>query len=91
MSDDNQQATGTVSGNQLRDFINRIIRLEEEKTTIANQIKDIYGEAKGSGLDVKIMKKVISIMKDSDGNSKREEFESLLDTYLAAMGLIERD
>jgi uncharacterized protein (UPF0335 family) len=90
---DEQGSVGEVHGgvatDSLRKFIERIQRLESEKSEIANAIKDLYGAAKAEGLDVKIMKKVISILKE--GNAKREEFESILDTYLAALGVIDRD
>jgi uncharacterized protein (UPF0335 family) len=75
----------------LRESIERIQRLESEKTQISSDIKEIYATAKSEGLDTKIMKKIVAILKDSDGNSKREEFETLLDTYLAALGVIDRD
>jgi uncharacterized protein (UPF0335 family) len=80
---------GSVSGDQLRSFIERIQRLEEEKKTIADDIKDVYSEAKGTGFDVKILRKVISIIKED--KDKRQEFEAVLDTYLAALGLIDRE
>jgi uncharacterized protein (UPF0335 family) len=77
-----------VARDQLRSFIERIERLEEEKKTIADDIKDVYGEAKGSGFDTKILKKVIAIRKmDRD---ERAEQEAILDTYLAALGMIEQ-
>lgn len=78
-----------VARDQLRSFIERIERLEEEKKTIADDISDVYGEAKGTGFDTKILKKVIAIRKmDKD---ERAEQEAILDTYLAALGLIPAD
>jgi uncharacterized protein (UPF0335 family) len=79
----------TVSGNQLRAFIERIERLEEEKKTIAEDIKDVYGEAKATGFDVKVLRKVISIRK-LDTN-ERMELDALTDTYLAALGMLPQD
>lgn len=77
-----------VARDQLRSFIERIERLEEEKKTIADDIKDVYGEAKGMGFEVKILKEVIKIRKmDRD---ERAEREAILDTYLAALGMIEQ-
>ncbi|MDO9415171.1 DUF2312 domain-containing protein [Pararhizobium sp.] len=74
-----------VARDQLRAFIERIERLEEEKKTIADDIKDVYGEAKSSGFDTKILKKVIAIRKqDAD---ERLEQEAILDTYLIALGM----
>lgn len=75
-----------VARDQLRAFIERIERLEEEKATIASDIKDVYGEAKGTGFDAKILRKVISIRKqDAD---ERMEQEAVLDTYLQALGML---
>jgi uncharacterized protein (UPF0335 family) len=75
-----------VARDQLRAFIERIERLEEEKKTIADDIKDVYGEAKGMGYDTKIMKMVISLRKKDE--QERTEQELILDTYLAALGMI---
>ncbi len=78
-----------VARDQLRAFIERIERLEEEKKTLADDIKDVYGEAKASGFDAKILRKVISIRKqDAD---ERAEQEAILDTYLQALGMIQMD
>ncbi len=76
-----------VARDQLRAFIERIERLEEEKKTIADDIKDVYAEAKGTGFDTKILKKVIALRK-KDANERMEE-EAILETYLAALGMIE--
>ena len=76
-----------VARDQLRAFIERIERLEEEKKTIADDIKDVYGEAKGTGFDTKILKKVIALRKKDE--QERLEEEAILDTYLAALGMIE--
>ncbi|OMQ42136.1 hypothetical protein BKP54_25185 [Ensifer sp. 1H6] len=74
-----------VARDQLRSFIERIERLEAEKQTIADDIKDVYGEAKSTGFDAKILRKVISIRKqDAD---ERAEQEAILDTYLVALGM----
>ncbi|RVH87176.1 DUF2312 domain-containing protein [Sinorhizobium meliloti] len=78
-----------VARDQLRAFIGRIERLEEEKKTIAEDIKGVYGEAKSMGFDAKILRKVISIRKqDAD---ERAEQEAILDTYLHALGMIQLD
>jgi uncharacterized protein (UPF0335 family) len=76
-----------VARDQLRSFIERIERLEEEKKTIADDIKDVYGEAKGTGFDTKILKKVISIRKQD--KDERLEQEAILETYLLALGMLE--
>lgn len=74
-----------VARDQLRSFIERIERLEEEKKTIADDIKDVYGEAKGTGFDTKILKEVIRLRKqDAD---ERAERQAILDTYLIALGM----
>ncbi|RVE84740.1 DUF2312 domain-containing protein [Sinorhizobium meliloti] len=78
-----------IARHQLRAFIERIERLEEEKKSIADDIKDVYGEAKAMGFDSKILRKVISIRKqDAD---ERAEQEAILDTYLHALGMIQID
>lgn len=79
------QDVGGVSGERLRAFIERIERLEEEKAALAEDIKEVYGEAKATGFDTKTMRKIIKLRKmDTD---KRNEEDALLDTYKAAVGL----
>lgn len=73
-----------VQGDQLKSIVQRIERLEEEKKTIADDIKDVYGEAKANGYDVKVLRKVIAIRK-RDLNERKEE-EAILDLYLQAVG-----
>ena len=79
--------TQGVARDQLRAFVKRIERLEEEKKTIADDIKDVYGEAKAMGFDTKVLRKVISIRK-LDQNERMEQ-EAVLDTYLHALGMAE--
>ncbi|MCQ2002780.1 DUF2312 domain-containing protein [Rhizobium sp. NRK18] len=76
-----------LARDQLRAFVERIERLEEEKKTIADDIKDVYGEAKSMGYDTKVLRKVISIRKQD--KDERLEQEAILDTYLHALGMIE--
>ncbi|AKH99110.1 hypothetical protein IMCC20628_00383 [Hoeflea sp. IMCC20628] len=76
---------GAVARDQLRSFVERIERLEEEKKTIADDIKDVYGEAKSTGYDVKVLRKVVAIRKQ-DANDRLEQ-EAILDTYLHALGM----
>ncbi|MGH1397594.1 MAG: DUF2312 domain-containing protein [Alphaproteobacteria bacterium] len=77
---------GGVAGDRLRSFIERIERLEEEKAHLAEDIKEVYGEAKGVGYDVKTIRKVVSLRKlDSE---KRREADELLDLYKTAVGLV---
>ncbi len=77
-----------VARDQLRAFIERIERLEEEKKTIADDIKDVYGEAKGMGFDTVIMKRVIALRKKDE--QQRMEEEHILDTYLHALGMLDQ-
>jgi uncharacterized protein (UPF0335 family) len=75
----------TVAAGQLRAFIERIERLEEEKKTIADDIKDIYGEAKGTGFDTKAIRTIVSLRKKDP--AEREEAEAIVDLYKAALGM----
>ena len=75
----------SVARDQLRAFVERIERLEEEKKAIADDIKDVYGEAKAMGFDTKVLRTVISIRKQ-DQNERMEQ-EAVLDTYLHALGM----
>lgn len=70
---------------QLKSFVERIERLEEEKQTIQDDIKDVYAEAKGNGFDVKILRQVIRLRKQD--KSEREEQEAVLELYLQALGM----
>lgn len=76
----------TVAREQLRAFIERIERLEEEKKSIADDIRDIYAEAKGNGYDVKVMREVIKLRKQEA--HERQEHEAVLDLYKHALGMI---
>ncbi len=73
-----------IQGDQLKSIVQRIERLEEEKKTIADDIKEVYAEAKANGYDVKVLRKVIAIRK-RDIRERREE-EAILDLYLQAVG-----
>lgn len=75
--------TGGIAGEQLRGFVERIERLEEEKKGIAEDIKEVYAQAKAVGFDTKILRKVISLRKIDA--SERQEQEALLDVYLHAI------
>ena len=79
-------AEGTVAADQLRLFIERIERLEEEKKGIADDIRDVYSEAKANGFDVKALRTVVRLRKqDVD---ERKEQEAILETYLHALGML---
>jgi uncharacterized protein (UPF0335 family) len=73
---------------QLRQMVESIERLEEEKKSLAQDIADKYLEAKGLGFDVKILRQVIRLRKKSQ--TERQEEESVLDVYLVALGMVER-
>jgi len=75
----------TIAADQLRLFIERIERLEEEKKGMADDIRDVYSEAKGQGYDTKTMRSIIRLRKME--KDARDEAEYLLDTYKAALGL----
>jgi len=83
--DEHEGAPGEVNSGHLRAFVERIERLEEDKKAIADDIKDVYAEAKGTGFDVKVLRKIVSIRKQ-DADKRREEDE-ILDLYLAALGM----
>ena len=76
---------GNVAADQLRLFIERIERLEEEKKGIADDVKDVYAEAKSTGYDTKTMRKVIALRKME--THVRQEADALMETYRAALGL----
>jgi uncharacterized protein (UPF0335 family) len=76
----------SLNGGQLRAFVERVERLSEEKKAIADDIKDVFAEAKGNGFDTKVMRKTIKI-RAMDRDKWREE-EEILDLYLAALGLL---
>ncbi len=78
---------GASTTNQLRSFIERIERLEEEKTAIAGDIKEVFAEAKANGFDVKALRGVLKFRRQEP--HKREEEEAVLTTYLSALGHLE--
>jgi uncharacterized protein (UPF0335 family) len=88
-SDHQERRNGTdthgLARDQLKAFVERIERLEEEKKGVADDIKDVYGEAKAAGYDTKVLRKVISIRKQD--KDERAEQEAILDTYLHALGM----
>ena len=78
-------ANESVAQDQLRAFIERIERMEEEKKAISDDIKEIYAEAKGSGFDTKVLRQIVRIRKQ-DANERLEQ-EALLDLYMSALGM----
>ncbi len=74
-----------VAGDRLRSIVDRIERLEEERKALGSDIKDIYGEAKSAGFDVKVLRQLIRIRKQEP--AEIEEQETLLDVYRRAIGM----
>jgi|TARA_R110000868_G_scaffold171565_2_gene407244 uncharacterized protein (UPF0335 family) len=79
------QDVGGVTGAQLKSYIERVERLEEEKKALAEDIKEIYGEAKAMGFDVKAMRTIVKL-RNMDKEKRREE-EEILEVYKSAIGL----
>ena len=71
---------------QLKAFIERVERLEEEKKALSDDIRDVYAEAKGSGFDVKALRTIVR-MRKQDPDERREQ-ETILETYLHALGML---
>lgn len=77
---------GNLSKDQLKSIIDRVERLEEEKKTISDDIRDIYAEAKGNGYDVKALRTIIR-MRKQDADDRRQQ-EAVLETYMHALGML---
>ena len=75
-----------VAQDMLRSFVERIERLEEEKKTIVDDVKDVFAEAKGNGFDTKVLRRVIALRRQ-DQDERREQ-AAILDLYLEALGMI---
>jgi len=86
MADDssNIDVLNSTAQSQLKSIIERVERLEQEKAEVAEQIKEVFAEAKGNGFDTKTLRKVVRIRKQD--RAKRQEEEALLDLYLSAIG-----
>jgi len=80
-----QDMTDTVAADQLRLFIERIERLEEEKKDMADDIRDVYAEAKSQGYDAKTMRRIVALRKME--KHQRDEAQALLETYANALGM----
>ena len=77
--------SSSIDSGNLKAFIERIERLSEEQRALASDVKDVYAEAKGSGYDVKIMRKIVALRRQ-DAHKRREE-EEILDLYLSNLGM----
>ena len=86
VKEDAEQTAHRFAKDQLKAFVERIERLEEEKKAIADDIRDVYAEAKGNGYDVKAMRAVVRLRKQD--KDERAEYEAVLETYMHALGLI---
>jgi uncharacterized protein (UPF0335 family) len=85
MADEVTETSQTVAAGQLRAIIERIERLEEEKKTISEDIKEVYAEAKGTGFDTKAVRTIIRLRKKDQAELQEEE--AILDLYKAALGM----
>jgi len=85
LNDNVMDETQSVAVGQLRAFIERIERLEEEKKTIADDIKDVYAELKGNGFDTKAVRTIIRLRKQED--HERQEEEAMIQLYKDALGM----
>lgn len=74
----------SINNNQLASIVDRIEALESDKAEIANDIKDVYAEAKGNGYDVKILRKVVALRRQDA--AKRSEEQTLIELYMNALG-----
>jgi uncharacterized protein (UPF0335 family) len=81
-----QSGHNGIDASHLRAFIERVEKLESEKRAIADDIKDIYAEARGNGFDAKIIRKIVA-MRRMDAEKRREE-EAILDVYMSALGML---
>ena len=85
MADEIAASSQTVAAGQLRAFIERVERLEEDKQAIADDIKEVFAEMKGTGFDVKAVRAIILLRKKDQ--AERQEEEAMLDLYKAALGM----
>lgn len=76
----------SIDSPQLRAFIERIELIDEERRALAGDIKDVYAEAKGTGFDAKIIRKIVSLRRQDV--RKRKEEEEILDVYMSALGMV---
>lgn len=76
---------GGIAADRLRQFIERVERLEEEKAALAADIREVYAEAKSVGFDPKIMRQIVKLRKMNDAD--QQEMEALIDTYKHALGM----
>jgi len=80
------ESTTAIAQGQLKTIVERVERLEEEKKATADDIKEVYAEAKANGFDTKTLRKVVTLRKKD--RAEREEEEAMLDLYLNALGMV---
>jgi uncharacterized protein (UPF0335 family) len=82
-------APGNNSAAQLQSIVERIERLEEEKKSIADDIKDVYAEAKGNGFEVKALRRIVRLRRmDQVQKAAHEEVESIVELYMQSLGML---
>jgi uncharacterized protein (UPF0335 family) len=82
----NEDASFRFAKDQLKAFVERIEKLEEEKKAISDDIRDVYAESKANGFDVKALRQIIKLRKQEP--TEREEQEAILETYMHALGML---
>lgn len=85
MAKKKEEVSGEISAGRLKSFIQRIEKLEEDKAAVSEDLKEVYGEAKGTGFDVKIIRQIVRVRKMD--TEKRHELEELLELYKSALGM----
>ena len=86
VDDITSETSQTVAAGQLRAFIERVERLEEDKKAIAEDIKEVYGEMKATGFDTKAVRKIVAMRKKDQ--AERQEEEAMIDLYKNALGMV---
>jgi uncharacterized protein (UPF0335 family) len=81
-----QRAKPPIAKDHLKGFVERIERLEEEKKALADDIRDVYAEAKGNGFDIKALRTIVRLRKQD--KDERAEQETILQIYMLALGMI---
>ena len=81
-----EEAAHRFAKDHLKAFVERVERLEEEKKTLSDDIRDVYAEAKANGFDVKALRSVVRLRKQDV--EERKEQEAILETYLQALGML---
>ena len=81
-----EAANTRFAKDQLKAFVERIERLEEDKAAVANDLKEVFAEAKGNGFDTKVLRKIISLRKRD--YAERQEEDAILELYMQALGMV---